>query len=86
MSAGITAVDDVWVVWVNTDLTEGRGFQVPKAICCAEATARRLARGANVQGSDGVVSREPAFTVNGRPYGPCDPEKLLSLHVAAEAP
>ena len=44
-----------WGVYVNSDLTEGRGFERIKHLCEEEATARRLARGANVQGSDGVV-------------------------------
>lgn len=50
-----------WAVFVNSDLTEGRGCEVIQALCRIEATAIRLARHANVQGSDGVVRRVRLF-------------------------
>lgn len=53
----------VYVVRVNSDLTEGRGRQVIKAVCAIRSTAVRLARGADVQGSNGQVSEESAFLV-----------------------
>ena len=58
-------VDDgsVWVVWVNSDLTEGRGRLIPLAVCASEATARRLAKGRDTQGTNGVVDRWPAVRV-----------------------
>lgn len=46
----------VFIVWINTDLTEGRGYQIPKAICESRATALRISRKADVQGTDGTVS------------------------------
>ena len=45
----------VYVAYTNTDLTEGRGRQVPIAVCEEEVTAIRLAKGQYVQGSDGPV-------------------------------
>lgn len=48
---------DAWAVVVNTDLTEGRGRDYVKHICEVEATAERLASGANVQGTDGTIVR-----------------------------
>ena len=51
----------VYVVWVNSDLTEGRGWDVPLVSCETEATARRLAKGRNVQGSNGTITREWAL-------------------------
>jgi hypothetical protein len=45
----------VFVVWTNTDLTEGRGYQIPIHVCEHEATARRLCKGRGVQGSDATV-------------------------------
>lgn len=45
----------VWVAYTNTDCTEGRGYDIPIAVCELEVTARRLARGRHVQGSDGPV-------------------------------
>lgn len=53
----------VYVVRVNSDLTEGRGRQVIKAVCAAKSTAIRLAQRADVQGSDGRVTEESAFLV-----------------------
>ena len=50
-----TAEKTLWVVYTNSDLTEGRGRKVPRLVCEIEATARRLARGASVMGSDGDV-------------------------------
>jgi hypothetical protein len=47
----------VWVAYTNTDCTEGRGYDVPIAVCAAEATAVRLARKQYVQGSDGAWTR-----------------------------
>jgi len=49
---------EAWVVWVNTDLTEGRGTEQPRFVCRSEGTARRLARGAGVQGTDARVTLE----------------------------
>lgn len=46
---------EIYLVMVNTDLTEGRGHTYPKYICQYESTARRLAKKACVQGSDGRV-------------------------------
>lgn len=53
----------VFVVWTNTDLTEGRGMQVPIAVCETRATARRIAKGEGVQGSDAEVRRSLAVMV-----------------------
>lgn len=51
----ITNRKTVWVAYTNTDCTEGRGYDIPIAACELEVTARRLARGRHVQGSDGPV-------------------------------
>lgn len=50
----------VWVAWTNTDLTEGRGWRVPLAVCDIEATAIRLGARASVQGSNCEVTEETA--------------------------
>ena len=59
-----------WVAWTNTDLTEGRGGLIPKAICKAEATARRLGKGGSVQGSDCSIEHVELFSYDGKTYGP----------------
>lgn len=51
----------IFIVYTNTDLTEGRGHQVPIAYAAGEATARRLAKGKGVQGSDAQVEEFEAI-------------------------
>lgn len=60
----------VWVAYTNTDCTEGRGHDVPIAVCAAEATALRLARNKYVQGSDGPVRAMEMVKVDGKWYAP----------------
>lgn len=55
----------IYIVEVNTDLTEGRGHQVPIAFCETQATAVRLAKGKGVQGSNGQVHEFPAIKHRG---------------------
>ena len=45
----------VYVAYTNTDLTEGRGKDIPIAVCEEEVPAIRLAQNQYVQGSDGPV-------------------------------
>lgn len=42
----------IYIVYTNTDLTEGRGWEVPLYYCENEATAKRLGKGRYVQGTD----------------------------------
>jgi len=51
----------VWVVWVNADLTEGRGPLLPRYVCSCESTAVRLGKGKDVQGSDAKVVQQEAI-------------------------
>ena len=60
----------VFVVWRNTDLTEGRGWQVPHAVCWKQSTAIRQAKGVDVQGSNGQVKEAKAFKIDGLWYAP----------------
>lgn len=66
---------EAWAVIVNTDLTEGRGSVYVKHICDLEATAVRLAKGADVQGSDGRVSRITLEKKNATWLGPVNTKK-----------
>ena len=54
----------VWVAWSNTDLTEGRGKPIPKAVCEEESTAVRLGKKGDVQGSDCYISESIAVKLN----------------------
>ena len=38
----ITDTKEVWVVYTNTDLTEGRGHQYPIHVCGSASTAARM--------------------------------------------
>lgn len=60
----------IYVAYTNTDCTEGRGYDVPVAVCEIEATATRLARKAYVQGSDGPVRQLELVKINGCWYAP----------------
>lgn len=59
-----------WVVYTNTDLTEGRGWQFPLHVCDKEATAIRLAHKAGVMGSDAEVRQVSLVKAGGAWYGP----------------
>jgi hypothetical protein len=56
----------VFVAWTNTDCTEGRGQQVPLAVCEAEATALRKGHRGSVQGSDCSITKSIAVRVEGQ--------------------
>ena len=62
--AEIQETKQVWVAWTNTDCTEGRGYQYPKAVCAKESTAVRLGRKGSVQGSDCNRTEQIAVKVN----------------------
>lgn len=73
-------VDDektVYVVFSNTDLTEGRGREFGLRYCEKEATAQRLAKGAYVQGTNSRVQSVPMYLIKGAWYAP---------HVLVEGP
>lgn len=75
MSEEITKIEvqsmkTLFAVYVNTDLTEGRGNQYPRFICEKQSTALRLAKCADVQGSDGTVRPVNIFWYCKQWYGP----------------
>lgn len=45
----------VYVAYVNSDLTEGRGVNIPFAVCQLKSTAIRLGKEKNVQGSNAII-------------------------------
>ena len=53
----------VYVVWTNTDLTEGRGSRFPLHICEKQSTATRLAKGNYVMGTDCPISKSKALRI-----------------------
>jgi len=60
----------VYAVYTNTDLTEGRGREYAKYYCELESTARRLAIGGYVMGTDCPVKAVKLFLHEGSWYAP----------------
>lgn len=60
----------VYVAYTNTDCNEGRGHDVPIAVCAMEATATRLAKNKYVQGSDGPVRTMELVNIDGKWFAP----------------
>ena len=56
----------VWIVWTNTDLTEGRGHEFPLFVCESETAAYRMSKKQGVQGGDARVGEFEAVLHNGR--------------------
>lgn len=61
-----------FVAWTNSDLTEGKGWAIPLAVCLKKATAKRLGKKGGVQGCDCYVGANDIFWYNGQWYGPID--------------
>lgn len=77
-------IETLWVVYVNTDLTEGRGSNDATWTCLSEATARRLAKGAGVQGADATVGAVEIARINGLPYVPWNGVRIIRPTTADE--
>lgn len=59
----------VFVAYTNSDLTEGKGTDIPIAVCKLESTAKRLANKRYVQGSNGPVRKIDLKWIDGHWYG-----------------
>ena len=64
----ITAESHAVVAWTNTDRTEGRGSEVPLAVCEIESTAIRCGKGKHVQGANCPVTKAPALKIDGQMF------------------
>lgn len=67
----------VFVAYTNTDCTEGRGYDIPIAVCESETTAIRMAKGMYIQGSDGPVRKVAVIEVDGKVFYPASAVKLI---------
>jgi hypothetical protein len=65
-----TETKTVYVVWANTDMTEGRGVEYIKHFCEKESTAQRLAKKGYVMGSDARYTEQTLYKHDGRWFGP----------------
>ena len=70
-----TGSKDAWLVTTNSDLTEGKGHRVFTSVCDIEASARRMALGRGVQGSDAHISKVKLYYIGNTLYGPINFEK-----------
>jgi hypothetical protein len=75
----------LFVCYTNTDLTEGRGYQVPYAWSDNYATALRLAHKKGVQGSDAQVVETIGYPVGRSVYGPVRMERASDDDKRADA-
>lgn len=66
----IDDVRDVWIVWKNTDDTEGRGAQYISHTCETEATALRVGRGKYVMGGNCPIEKAKSYKINGSWHQP----------------
>ena len=69
----------IHIVWSNTDLTKGKGYKYPKAYCINEVTAKRLAAGNYVKGTDCPITEEIAMYSEGSWYA-----KIVLTHPTKE--
>lgn len=75
----------MFVVYTNTDLTEGRGYQYPIAWAEVRTTAIRQAHKKGVMGSDAEVREVTGFRVGRNTYGPVRLEAPSADDAAKEA-
>ncbi len=66
----IEAKRPAWAVFVNTDLTEGRGAQVPLGVYESQTTAIRMGRKKDVQGCDAPAEQVTLYRIGNQWYGP----------------
>ena len=81
----IQEVVEVFVVWTNTDLTEGRGNQIVKSVCETQATANRIGRRGYVQGTDCPTSKGFGLKINNTWYFPGGLAKATKEDIASQA-
>lgn len=62
----------LYVIKTNTDLSEGRGYIYPLAVCSSMTTATRLARGKYIQGGDCPIEEVETITIGSKRYLPFD--------------
>lgn len=62
----------MYVVFQNTDLTEGRGVEVPIAVCINPITAEWIGKGQEVMGANCSVRPVDLIQIGDTWYGPDD--------------
>lgn len=75
---------EVYIVYTNTDLTEGRGERKILAICESFTTAIRLGKREYVQGGDCPISKEILEWKGSDWYGPVNIIKPSAADILVE--
>lgn len=70
MSEEVVEGKEFWVVYSNTDLTEGRGHSIAVATCEMESTAIRLSIKRGVMGTNADVEPVKGIVFGGQTYIP----------------
>ena len=68
----------VWVAFTNTDLTEGRGYEIPLAVCQTRATAIRLGSKGYIMGSDCPIKKVDLVKIDDKWYAPIEVVRVIS--------
>lgn len=61
---------NLYAVYINSDRMDGLGYNYPRYFCESLYTAQRLAKGGDVMGSDGAVTKVSLVKINGGWYAP----------------
>lgn len=80
----MSEIQTIYVVWTNTDLTEGRGHQIPISYALSPTTAKRLASRRGVMGCDANVVPFDAILHNGRWCAPVVIERPSDADIAED--
>lgn len=74
----------IHVCYTNSDLTEGKGWQIPFAYAELYSTALRLAEKKGVMGSDAEVRSCRGFRIGNQVYGPVHLEPATAVDQARD--
>lgn len=69
MNINVDTIDG-YAAYINSDLTEGRGYQYPLAISLVKTTCERIGAGKHVQGGDAEIITVKLFKIEDMWYGP----------------
>ncbi len=72
---------EVYIIYTNTDLTEGRGFNYPSLVCESESTAKRLGLNRGVQGTVVIPSQGLAVFIDNEWYAPVNIKKPSQVDI-----
>lgn len=56
----------IFIAWTNTDTTEGKGQQIPLAVCWSYFTAKRMGERGGVQGCNSEITEDKAMFIDGK--------------------